>query len=135
MRYHVKLFFNIHSIEVYNLCYRLAFVFAQKRDHFSCFLVEWQIDTFFFFLHPEIVVSNVTDTDHFANLKVLCYTEGGEVLSVSFSIPDATGATTPEEYQALFTTYTFYWQGSGQNAENSSIRVNSSRMVDGNIFA
>ena len=66
----MKLFFNSRSVEVYNLCYRLAFVFAQKRDHFSGFLIKGNINAFFFLLHPEIVISNVTNADHFANLEV-----------------------------------------------------------------
>ena len=66
----MKLFFNSRSVEVYNLCYRLAFVFAQKRDHFFGFLIKRNINAFLFFLHPEIVVTNVTDADHFADLEV-----------------------------------------------------------------
>jgi uncharacterized repeat protein (TIGR02543 family) len=74
----------------------------------------------------------------FENLQILGYLDDGTVISTTFKIPEATGVSTGAEFQALFTTYVFYWQGSSAAPEEGtkpSLRVESIKICEGNIFA
>ncbi len=80
----------------------------------------------------EFVIRIVID---FANLKLYGYTDEGEKLETSFTIPAKTGASTGKEFQDLFTTYVLYWQGGKTNSEEgSSMIVEGFRIAEGNLF-